>query len=141
MTRRAAVLAVLLLLGGCARTGGAEGPVRSLPVNRTFMSTSVTDSGHDRPLVAGTTITVTFDEGLVALTAGCNTMSGRAGLDAGSLVVGSLAITTIGCPDALGKQDSWLGTFLTSRPVVTLAAGVLTLRAGTVVITLNQAAR
>lgn len=130
----ALVLGGLSMLAGCGQSGVA-GSAR-LPAGRTFVSTSVTDGGHQRPLVRATKISLTFQAGTVSANAGCNTISGAARLEAGRLVVGALATTAIGCPQPLADQDTWLADFLTSRPALTVQGSILTLHGTTVVITL-----
>jgi len=45
---------------------------------RTFLSTAVTEGDQDRPLVPGTRLRVTFEDGFVRADAGCNHLTGRA---------------------------------------------------------------
>jgi heat shock protein HslJ len=132
----ALALGGLSMLAGCGQSGAA-GSAR-LPAGRTFVSTSVTDGGHQRPLVRATKISLTFRAGTISANAGCNTISGAARLDTGRLVVGALATTAIGCPQPLADQDAWLADFLASRPTLTLQGPTLTLHGTTAVITLTD---
>src|SRR5262249_16841642 len=133
-------LAAPVLIAGCAQATGSGAQPGDLPDGRTFVSTSVTEGSHDRTLVRGTKIVVTFEQGLVAATAGWNRMSGQGDLDGGRLIVESLATTAMGCDSAENAQDQWLGTFLTSGPELTLTDATLTLRGATVNITLTATA-
>jgi len=129
-------LGVLSMLAGCGQPGAARSA--RLPIGRTFVSTSVTVGGRQRPLVRATRISLTFQAGTISASAGCNTISGAARLEAGRLVVGPLATTAIGCPQPLAEQDAWLADFLTSGPALTLQGPTLTLDRTTVVITLTD---
>ena len=132
----ALALGLLPILAGCGQSGAAESA--RWPAGRTFLSTSVTDGGHQRLLVRATRVSLTFKAGTISANAGCNTMSGAARLDGGRLVVGELATTAIGCPQALADQDTWLADFITSRPALTLQGPTLTLHGTTAVITLTD---
>ena len=82
--------------------------------------------GHD--LVAGTSVTLSFEDGRISAKAGCNTMTGSATWDTGKLLVAQpLASTMMGCAEALAAQDQWLSGFLTSSPALTLDGDILTL--------------
>ena len=122
-----AALAVTLL-GACSSASGPD------LVGHSFVATEVT--GHR--LVKGTEIRLTFNDGQIGAGAGCNGMGGPATWDDGVLVVGQLTSTLIGCPDALARQDQWLGEFLTSRPSLSLDGSTLTLSGTTVRMTLTR---
>jgi heat shock protein HslJ len=156
--RSAVLLATSLLVAGCARSATERSsPPGGLPIGKSFVATSVTEGGRDRPLVAGTKIVVSFDgaptptagtlsaaeraEQLVAITAGCNTMSGVARLDSGNLVVGRIATTAMGCDAERSDQDAWLAGILGDGPAMTIDGSQLVLRDATVVITLTEAPR
>src|SRR5262249_12571391 len=125
MTARTAAAAALALLamtaGSACGTGASSGPASGLPAGPTFLSPPATANGPPKHLVAGTRIQLSFRDGLVTANAGCNTMSGRASLHNGGLVIDgdTLAMTAMGCLTAgLGEQDVWLSTFITSGPAL-----------------------
>jgi heat shock protein HslJ len=98
---------------------------------RTFLSTQV--DGED--LVAGTQITLTFDESAVGANGGCNTMSGGYEVKDDRLEVRQLAQTQMLCEDQYMAQDTWLADLLTGSPKIELSGSVLTLsRDGTTVV-------
>lgn len=103
---------------------------------RIFLSTQV----NGRTLVEGTQVRLTFGAGQVSANAGCNTMSGAAGWDGGTLTVGAgeLATTMIGCPPDLQAQDEWLAGLLTSSPALALDGDTLTLGDETSGLVLSQ---
>ncbi|GAA0932335.1 META domain-containing protein [Virgisporangium aurantiacum] len=137
------VVPMLLLAGltGCAAGGGAAGEPAApapLPVGRTFVSTGVTSGGQPKALVDGTTIRLTIGTGnVIAVQAGCNTVSGRVRLDGSTLVAtDDLAMTAIGCPANLSEQDSWLYGFFRGRPSWQLTGNDLVLTGGDLTLTL-----
>ena len=126
-----AILIPVILLAGCF--GAAPAPLDG----RTFLSTSVTDKGVDRPLVPGTSIRLTFGkDGQLGVNAGCNHMGGSYRIDGGILRFEGGAMTEMGCDEPRHKQDDWVFGFLGSRPAVALSGNDLTLTAGDVVIRL-----
>ncbi len=140
-----AVSAVLAggLLGACGGDdddgAGGGGAATVAPVDldgRTFLSHTVTAGGRDRPLVDGTHITLTFADGTVGASAGCNSMSGDYSLDGDVLHVGGLATTEMGCDPERHDQDAWLAGFLADSPEVRLSEPELTLTAGDSVVAL-----
>lgn len=91
---------------------------------RTFESAQV--SGIT--LADGTAVTLSFEDDGISASAGCNTMSGGANWDDGTLeIAGELATTMMACPDGLQEQEDWLGALLTSSPAIALDGDTLTL--------------
>jgi heat shock protein HslJ len=97
----------------------------------TFLSTQV--DGKD--LVAGTQITLTFDESNVGANAGCNTMTGGYKVDGGKLVVTQLAQTRIACEPQFEAQDLWVGQLLSGSPKIALDEANMTLEGGGTTVT------
>jgi heat shock protein HslJ len=125
----AVVAALVLAAGGCGDddeggSGADPGPPTEADLDgRTFVSTGA----EGFTLVPGTQVTLTFEDGNVSASAGCNTMSGPYEIEDGTLEVGDMASTLIGCPDDLQQQDETLQDLLTGGPGVTLDDEVLTL--------------
>ena len=147
----------LSVLAACGQdrlaAGGTTDPTAGggeEPWGRAFLSTSVTENGQPRPLVAGTRITLDFfeDGHRLGAQAGCNQMGGPASFEGGRLVVGDLATTEMGCDPPRHAQDEWLARFLTSRPEWSMsgdtpeppgpAGSTLTLDNGTTTIVLED---
>lgn len=129
------LLVTALLVVGCgtpAEPAGGSDPL----AGRTFLSTAVTEDGAPRDLVPDSRIRLTFADGEVTATAGCNTLGGSYVLRDGVLEVGELRMTQMGCPDPLAEQDRWLADLLARRPSAVVAADELTLTAGTTRIVL-----
>lgn len=119
---------------GEARAAEAE---PSALAGRTFISTAVTERGTPRAMPAGTKVMLRFtDDGRLIADAGCNTLSGRAELSGGRLLVPQLATTLRGCEDELMAQDDWLASILKARPSWQLSGSRLRVSAGQTVIEL-----
>ncbi len=103
---------------------------------REFVSVLVTENGESKVLVSGTKIRVSFSDGAISATAGCNHLGGKYQYEAGKLVVGEMATTEMGCQSTLMEQDQWLADFLGSKPEVALDGNNLILTSGTTELTL-----
>jgi heat shock protein HslJ len=130
-----AAAALLVACSGGASPGGSEPPGtgdgHDAIAGRTFVSTAI--SG--RALVPGSQVRLSFEDGRVGASAGCNSMRGSYAVDGGRLVVGALATTEMGCDPALMDQDPWLGGFLDGASIA-LAGDMLTLAKDGVTLTL-----
>jgi len=137
-------LLVAVGLAGCGRgtvtQAGSDGPSGAEPWGATFLSTSVTENGQPKALVAGTRITLNFveDGHRIGAQAGCNSMGGQVSFADGRMVVGDLATTEMGCDPPRHAQDEWVARFLTSRPQWSRSGSTLTLDNGTTQIALED---
>ncbi len=129
--------ALLLVLSACIEPDGEASGAGF--VGRTYLSTSVTEDGQPKPLVDGTTLTLTFTDGGISAGAGCNTMFGSGGIVEGVLVVESLAGTQMACDSALMEQEQWWGQFLVAEPAADVGDRALTLRTPTAVVAMVSA--
>ncbi len=140
----ALALAAVVVLGACgdddepvATDGGTEpdGPALA----PAYLSVDVTAAGEPRPLVAGTRIQLTFDEGNVGASLGCNSLGAPYRLEDGVLVVDEgMSMTEMGCDPERHAQDEWFAEVLTSRPTLAVDGDTLTITAGDTVITLQD---
>lgn len=96
------------------------GPRRGLD-GRTFVSTQV--FGPDVP--AGTTLTLTFDAGVVHASAGCTFMFGAASWDDGVLRTDVLAATEEARDPSGRARGAWVGDLLAAEPRLVLAGDTL----------------
>jgi heat shock protein HslJ len=119
----------------CGDDEDAAGPAAADLEGRTFVSTAL----EGRELVAGSTISLSFEEGRVAAQAGCNTLSGGFTIDGDELDVEQLAQTQMACDQPLMDQDTWLAAFLGDDPTITLDGDQLTLAEDGVTVTLAAA--
>lgn len=135
--RRTLLLAVpLLLLAACGDDTGAgsAGDSDNSLDGRTFVQANLT--GHD--LVKGSDIRLSFKDGNISASAGCNNLGGKGRIDDGKLVGGIDVMTEMGCPNPLMDQDIWLSDFLGSGPAATLDDHTLTLSKGDIKLTLTD---
>ncbi|WP_122262887.1 META domain-containing protein [Ornithinimicrobium cerasi] len=127
------VALVGLLVTACGAGAGPGGPSVE---GRTYLSTGVTEDGGTRELVPGSRVQVSFVDGRVSASAGCNSMSGAYRLVDGTLVVEPMAMTEMGCPEELMSQDAWLADLLTAEPALAVDGDTLTLTTASTVLTL-----
>jgi heat shock protein HslJ len=103
-------------------------------VGRAFRSQSVT--GYELA-EGGETIVMTFEDDLLGVSAGCNSMSSSFAIDGSTLAwVGDPVSTMMGCPDELAAQDAWLSELLVGGVEAELDGNRLVLAADDVVIEL-----
>ena len=132
MRRLLIMVVALVALAGCGRAGQGGGDAGSWPTDRTFLSTGVTEGGKDRPLIAGTTVSLQFHEpGRLTANAGCNTIGLNGSIEGNRLKAGDVSMTEMGCPNNLGSQDSWLAEFLSAGPTWRLTGDDLVLSTST----------
>ena len=124
------LLPVLIVVAACT-----SAPAATLD-GRTFLSTSVTEDGVAWQLVAGTRIRLSFGEGRIGASVGCNSFGAGYRTGDGHLIVTEGGQTLIGCAPDREAQDDWLFAFLGSRPMLSLAGNDLVLESGGTVITL-----
>jgi heat shock protein HslJ len=113
---------------------GTEAATPEALDGKTFVSTSVT--GHK--LVEGSTLRLVFEEGRLAVEAGCNTQSAAYTVDDSTLKwSGPPASTMMACPDPLAEQDLWLTDLFTAGAEMTVTEDGGTLTDGEVTIQLS----
>lgn len=105
---------------------------------REFIVVNLAADGVAQPLVPGTQIRISFNDGQIGANAGCNHLGGSYSLDGGRLLVGDLAMTEMGCDPERHAQDERLANFLASEPLVRIEGDVLVLEGGSVVATLRD---
>jgi heat shock protein HslJ len=102
---------------------------------RTFLSTAVTG----QTLIEGTQVAVSFEEGNVAVVAGCNTQFGAYAIEDDMLVMKVPASTMMMCDDESTAQDAWIAEMLGGPPTIGLDGDTLTLADDDITITLVDA--
>jgi len=137
------LLTTACLVGACSGGGGSNtrGPSGSPPDGsglqgqdgRTFLSTGI----EGRSLVAGSRIRISFEDGQISASGGCNSMSGSYLIDGDRLVARSLATTEMGCAEPLMAQDAWLADLLDGATIA-LDGDTLTLSKGGARLTMED---
>lgn len=123
-----------LVPGGSAPGGSAPGgtePSANDLEGRTFLSTGI----EGRTIAAGTRIRLTFQNGNIGASAGCNSMGGPFRIEGGLLRTPQMITTEMGCQPELMAQDQWIADLLNESMLV-LDGDVLTLSKGDVSLSL-----
>ncbi|WP_225727443.1 MULTISPECIES: META domain-containing protein [unclassified Nocardia] len=126
------VLLALCALTACSRGGSGSANPEPTPMGRTFVSTGVDGT----PIPGGGPLTVTFKDGRISASAGCNTHSGAVALDDHKVHVTGLASTLMACPGDRDGADEWLSGLLNSHPSWRLDNATLVLKTDNRTITL-----
>jgi len=127
------VAVAVLALAACTGSAGDATPVApGLPApaapaaadldGRTFLGTEFTGSA----IADVSKIRLSFQDGTLSGTGGCNLMGGSYQIVDGALATGSMATTEMACEEPLMAQDAWLAAFLPGA-AVTLDGNTLTL--------------
>jgi heat shock protein HslJ len=117
-------LAAILAMTSCASDHSRSD---QWPAGRTFLSTSVTENGPDRPPVDDGSISLHFTTGRISARAGCNTLNTDGRIDGHRLILGPATMTQMACEQRLMAQDAWLSRFLSERPTWSLSGDELVL--------------
>lgn len=111
---------------GSARGGAAAGAGYQ---DTEFIATTVTGT-HTIAPDSQISLTLAAD-GTLSARAGCNSMSGKYVVTNDVLLSPLQASTMMACDQALMDQDAWFSAFLSSKPTLKYADGILTLSNGT----------
>lgn len=91
----------------------------------------MTEDGSPKDLVKGSRLRLSFVDGAISVSAGCNTGGGAYRIVDGTLVTDPLAMTEMACEDPLMAQDDWMLAFLGDHPAIVLEGDTLTLTTDT----------
>ncbi|MEO8571220.1 MAG: META domain-containing protein [Chloroflexota bacterium] len=116
--------------GGPASSGAPSGAGKGLD-GKTYLSTAV----QGAVLAGGTRIRLSFTNGSISASGGCNTMGGSYTITGGRLAATQMSMTDMGCDPARNLQDQWLAKLL-GGATVALAGDTLTLTQGPIQVTL-----
>ena len=100
---------------------------------KTYLSTAVKGAS----LVPGTRIRLSFKDGTLSASGGCNSMGGTYTITGGRLTTTQMVTTDMGCEQPRMQQDQWLAALL-SGSTISLAGDTLTLDDGTIQLTLQD---
>ena len=146
MNKSRALVAVLLgaaclVTGACGNDSTDSSDPAALNLDgRTFVGNAVTVNDKPYRLVPGSNLRISFEDGRIGASAGCNSMSGNATWNDGNLLVAgdNLASTEMACDPALMDQDAWFGDVIASEPTLTQDGDTLTLTSTKAVIVLSD---
>lgn len=124
----------VLMFGACSAgptASGAPGGAAPALDGKTYLSTTVRGAA----LAPGTRIRLSFTNGSISASGGCNTMGGSYTITGGRLAAAGMSMTDMGCDQARNLQDQWLAKLL-GGATVALAGDTLTLTEGQNQVTL-----
>ncbi len=140
---------LLLLLAGLTACSDDSGDGTAEPTSTGQASATPVDSGsldgtayvstrvEGRELVPGSEIQLLFEDDVMSVSAGCNTMFGAYEMTGSTLAwVTEPASTMVGCDPELAEQDAWLTELLTTGAEATSAGEILTLTSDDVAVLL-----
>jgi heat shock protein HslJ len=147
MVAGGALVVLVVLVAWWFASGADDRALRDSLVGRRFVVSSITDDGRPKVLV-GPALDgepavgrITFDEGYVSSSGGCNSTTRDFGVVDGRLAVSSDGSTTMAaCADDVMAQDNWLDRVLTAAPSIVLVGDRLTLRTDSTTIELLERA-
>jgi heat shock protein HslJ len=111
---------------------GASASLEEALESRTFVLVSA--EGYTP--VSDTTVSISFEDGVLGFSAGCNGHAAEFDFDEDVLVADNFGSTDIACASELHDQDAWLAEFLSERPTATLDGAQLTLQTETATLVL-----
>ena len=82
----------------------------------TFKSTSITVNGKSFNLASKEPIALRFQDKMISINAGCNSLGGKFSLSKGTLLAQTLFSSKMACPEKLMSQDVWLNKLFSSKP-------------------------
>ena len=127
-------IAAATIVAACSSAGAPSVPAPTLAAaldGRTFLSTDL----QGAVLVPGSRVSLTFTDGGLQASAGCNSMGGTYTIDGDRLTTTQQSMTQMACEEPRMQQDEWLTRFL-GGATITLAGDTLTMAEGTVRLTL-----
>lgn len=127
----------MLLLGVAACGSGDDSSVDGADLDgRSFVATGV----EGQELVPDVEVRLSFADGFLNLSAGCNAINGAYELEDGELTWADEPFgTLIGCEPPLQAQDEWLTALITDGAEVDLDGASLTLTGGDTTLELEEA--
>jgi heat shock protein HslJ len=131
---RVAAAPALLVLVAC---GGGSSTSPATLQESAYAVTAISVAGSD--VEVQQPVVITFRADAVAIDTPCNDMGGSVEYGEGTLTVGPLASTKMGCEPALMEQDQVIAETMAANPTWQLSNGRLTLTGGATVITAESA--
>ena len=124
----------VILLNACGTSAGATGtvpaPSASAPsalAGTHWVLTSFKQGGVEQPPLAGTQLTLQFDNGTVSGKAGCNSFGGTYVVTGQTLTISDLNQTLMACDPPIGQQEERYTTALLKAQSFVLQGQTLTI--------------
>ena len=136
--RAAAAVGLAVALAACGELAPSDTTGGQF-VGRTYLSSDVTQAGQPTELVPRTQLSLTFVEGGISASAGCNSMSATGGIRDGVLELENLVITEMACDPDMMAQEQWWAALLLSQPRAEVGDRSLTLTSGDLAVAMVSA--
>jgi heat shock protein HslJ len=104
----------------------------ALLAGKTYLSQSTTSI----TLAPGAVLRISFDDGRISVSGGCNGMGGDVTFEGDAMTVGPMMSTQMACDQPLMDQDAAVAAFLATGPTATVDGDTLTLASGDATMTL-----
>jgi heat shock protein HslJ len=104
----------------------------ALLAGKTYLSQSTTGI----TLAPGAVLRISFDDGRISVSGGCNGMGGDVTFEGDAMTVGPMMSTQMACDQPLMDQDAAVAAFLATGPTATVDGDTLTLASGDATMTL-----
>lgn len=115
-------IVVALVLASCSSAESGD-PEPALVVDGEYLAVAASTF----EIVDGSVVRLGIADGMLSLSAGCNTLGSSFRLDGNQLVLDDIASTMMGCAEELADQDARLAAFLGARPAVAASPDGFTL--------------
>jgi heat shock protein HslJ len=115
-----------------ATTPAPGGDLAALLAGKTYLSQTVTGI----TLADGAVVRISFNDGRISVSGGCNGMGADVAFEGDTLTVGPMMSTQMACDQPLMDQDDAVAAFLAAGPTATVDGDTLTLTSGDATMTL-----
>jgi heat shock protein HslJ len=117
-----------------ATTPVPGGDLAELLDGKTYLS----QSASGITLTPGAVLRISFEDGRISVSGGCNAMGGDVTFEGDAMTVGPMMSTQMACDQPLMDQDSAVQAFLTAGTTVSVDGDTLTITGGEATITLLE---
>lgn len=147
-TKLVAFTFLVALTMGAAACGGDDGVTDDSSTStpgtaatldaKTWVVQRIVVDGRPRAIVRGTTITLDFSDGRLAINAGCNSMSGPTRFEGTTLTTSAMGSTEMACERDRMEQDQFIAGFFAQPVTVTRTGGTGQLTQGGTTIDIDE---
>jgi heat shock protein HslJ len=135
------LVAMALVAAACGDDSSSSEPVDTVAVAQLQGNTYELVGATGITVPDGSALTMTFAATNLAITGGCNDMSGGWRIESNRLMVPRLAQTNKACDDALMTFDAQIAQTVGNQPVITVTSDQMTLLKDSVTLNFRQSAR